>query len=1086
MNKRNLCLALALLAATNLDVSAQDLSAQTLPFSCDFATAEKFNSEWTVENHNGDAITWEYNDWAEGTDGTTGCASCTSNSILGNDDYLISGAVTFEAGEHHASLECRSVRADCGETFELCIGTEANAASMKAIAQWSVMSREWKEKVVNFNIDNAGTYYIAIRSTSKGYNLFIDNLLVDKGSATLTPKPEIERIVLPLSQCDYSEATPVGVMVRNAGNGTATEATISYTIDNNEKITETVSCAIEPDKADTLYFTTRADMSEMRQYSITAEVAMQDATATATQSATHAETVADFPFAADFSTGADSRWSCQDDKAWSYSSMGACMETKSTGLANSLVSGCMQLEGDIRLKFAYSGGVYTNKASFYILVGLSGTDASTWQKVYEDDNVSSGGTEKEIDIDIAEPGLYAMAFVHTSTKTDVPLNLYYIDISNIYPYDVQAVEAITALSALTPEEQYNKEGKYSMVVKNRGSMPVSSIGLEMSIGGDKCFGGDIATDIPAGGEAEVTMTGCMPHAQAGTTVSGIKMTAAIDGEAYTGDNTVIFEDVTLTDSVFATECLTTFDQGTGQSYKTARFGNVYTLNHADTLTSVTIGLAADEQYVSRKIGIAVYSLKADGHTIDRQLFHTAVERGAESGLRTFCFEPRVLEAGSYYIEADQMTPDNMGIAIDTERKGAKFFQSDGSTLYTISGFGAIVLRANFGHGAKVYANDAKVERFTLPVKDNALYGANDSVAFVVGNMGTKAITDMPVRLTAGNIVREELVSLLPYEQKEVCFRDIDLSEPGRHTLTAEACLQEDGNTANNRLDYNITAKEEVSRYRLDFESCDDFDCLSMFNPRWKTVDRLGETTNAWVMYNYPHRLEPVGFMAFNTSATTPSMEDFQGFYAHSGQRFGAAFCTGAYDKESDVWLISPALKLEDSPKLSLYVKTFALEYGKELEHYRILVSDTDDNFDSFTCIGGVRDAAVEEWEEVVVDLGDYAGKTVHVALQYISTNRQGTVMMVDDIEVSSTTDGIKGTASLNNVDVTHHDGSITIEGGAPIGDIAIYTATGTEIARSSGTGRHSANVELPAGTRGVLMVMVTTAQGRHIEKIAIK
>ena len=68
-----------------------------LPYTCDFSSTEKLAEEWTVVNNNDDYMTWEFVDWNPGPDGNPGCAYCSTNSVTGNDDYLISSPLAMNA-----------------------------------------------------------------------------------------------------------------------------------------------------------------------------------------------------------------------------------------------------------------------------------------------------------------------------------------------------------------------------------------------------------------------------------------------------------------------------------------------------------------------------------------------------------------------------------------------------------------------------------------------------------------------------------------------------------------------------------------------------------------------------------------------------------------------------------------------------------------------------------------------------------------------------------------------------------------------------------------------------------------------------
>lgn len=1083
-------ISLAIIVAFTGGAWAQDgQGALPLPYNCDFSSAEKFAEEWTVVNNNDDYFTWEFIDWASGPDGKPGCVFCSTNTMMSNDDYLISPPLAMEAGANHMSLVAKGARNDGTESFEILIGTSADIGSMNLLKKYTVKTAQWQLKAFNFNVDADGTYYIAIRSTSDGgFSTYIDDVTVGKGETELTPTVEISDILTPYSQCDYSAGTILGAKILNTGTGDATMVTMTYTVNGGSIITETFDTTIQPDSTVTLYFNTPTDMDAEGNYDIKMTAECGDSRSESQKSVSHKALWEQLPMECDFSQGAGQDWEPYTTDSWRYEQLGGCYSNSTPGLDNGLFSRCINISSPVRVKLAYSGSAFGETCSMKLLLGLSGTDPSTWSTVYEDDNVASDGTEKEFSIYDIEPGQYTFAIINTSNGNDIQLNVYHINISAIYAYDIKATDARTALAAYTPAEQYNSTGTYAMTVENRGTETVDKVTVSVGADNKTWFSSEHTADIKPNGKMSLDVQGTMPKAAVGDVIKDIFMKADIENEMYAADNRINFTDVTVTDSVFATENITDFTYGTGQSFQTAKFGNVYTLNAADTLTSVTLALAADEFYNKRDIGIAVYMLGEDGHKIGRKLYSTTTERGAEGGLRTFSFAPRLLQPGSYYVEIEQITADNVGIATDPNNTASSFYQSDGDSLYTISATSPIALRMNFGHGAVIHEKDMALRTFTAPIKDEALYGTNDSIGVVIENIGTAAVEDMKIKCLVDGIEKaQQTVSALPYETLEVMFRGIDLSAPGTHIITVEAVLDGDEDQANNTLERTITAREEADPYKLDFESCDDFDCGTMFNPRWRTVDRLGLATNVWWAYDYPHKGEPVGFMAFNIEATTPAITDIAGFYPHSGERFGAAFATEFQPEvyESDVWLISPKLKLGDDSKLKLFVKTYEVGYYNKQERYRLLVSDTDDSFESFTIIGGDREAAAEEWEEVNVDLSAYDGKEVYVALQYISTNSDGTVMMVDDIEVITSLQGTSISSAYNSAgDITISSGrnGVSINAGEEIIHVYVYSPSG-QIVYDHAPGARSHAIPSSALQAGLYIVKAETANGSKTAKI---
>ena len=102
------------------------------------------------------------------------------------------------------------------------------------------------------------------------------------------------------------------------------------------------------------------------------------------------------------------------------------------------------------------------------------------------------------------------------------------------------------------------------------------------------------------------------------------------------------------------------------------------------------------------------------------------------------------------------------------------------------------------------------------------------------------------------------------------------------------------------------------------------------------------------------------------------------------------------------------MQLGQQPMLTFWVKGHKEEGWNKAERYRVLVSTTTDDFDSFVPVGGDREVAAGDWQQVSVDLKDYASQpVVYIALQYISRCLEGFYLLVDDIMVvSGQEDGI--------------------------------------------------------------------------------
>lgn len=136
-------------------------------------------------------------------------------------------------------------------------------------------------------------------------------------------------------------------------------------------------------------------------------------------------------------------------------------------------------------------------------------------------------------------------------------------------------------------------------------------------------------------------------------------------------------------------------------------------------------------------------------------------------------------------------------------------------------------------------------------------------------------------------------------------------------------------------------------------------------------------------------------MAFNPSKVNPSITDIEEFQTIEGEKYGIAFAS--VTAPNDDWLVSPKLRMpEEEAKMTFFVKS--LSPAPELaDSYRILVSTTGNNPEDFTAITETMEAAIT-WESKEIDLSEYNGKDIYIAIQCLSDNKKG--LLVDDIRIS--------------------------------------------------------------------------------------
>ena len=187
-----------------------------------------------------------------------------------------------------------------------------------------------------------------------------------------------------------------------------------------------------------------------------------------------------------------------------------------------------------------------------------------------------------------------------------------------------------------------------------------------------------------------------------------------------------------------------------------------------------------------------------------------------------------------------------------------------------------------------------------------------------------------------------------------------------------------------------------SSMSMDFETLSDF-TLS-FNP-WTPLDVRGGNTYGILQqngfpYTFPYSSQPMAYICFNPSKTTPAMTDL---LPHAGQKLGCCFSSMPPNDPNDKWLITPRMSLGKSPVISFWVKTYDAYYGNEM--YNVAVSTTTLNPASFVKLTAVPESAPADWTFKSYDLTDYVNKNVYIGIQCVTDT--GFIFMIDDIAITS-------------------------------------------------------------------------------------
>lgn len=187
-----------------------------------------------------------------------------------------------------------------------------------------------------------------------------------------------------------------------------------------------------------------------------------------------------------------------------------------------------------------------------------------------------------------------------------------------------------------------------------------------------------------------------------------------------------------------------------------------------------------------------------------------------------------------------------------------------------------------------------------------------------------------------------------------------------------------------------------------FETYDDF-ATGEFGD-WKTYDvdknpvypiGLGSTSNIVSFPGSGDATNPraIGPMVFNPWKTNPAMlPTDEAIQAPTGDKTVIFF--SAQRGLSDKWLVSPEIEINNDYKLTVKAKAYTSMYTESLEFG---VAEEGDHPEDFTIIAQVPSLISTAWGEYSVDLDEYAGKTVRIAIRY--TAFDAFLTQIDDFTV---------------------------------------------------------------------------------------
>lgn len=1045
------------------------------------------NPRWTVIDNNGDGYMYTWSNYNQaGMGGAIGFVECMRHYLHDTDDYLASHPIAIEAGDVHLSFYYRATSEAEPEAFDVLFGKAGEVQSLPVIKSIDrVDNPEWRLMYIDIDVPETGEYILAFhcRSTTEGHMLRIDEFEMDYGKYRARPDIAATDAELPLSGQAFDRGVPLRLSVANHGAAVADGFDASYSLNGGAWVTQHFSNRLEPDQEVTVEFDAKASfVAPDTRYDVRFKAdCADDMWAFNNECAGVVYNVAPktVPYTLKFAD-ADREspelfWWPSDfgKQGWSISGK---FYKPSVVSQSPLVSGGVTMEpGDYKLILkccAGSWGFPENLTCDYtVRMGITGTDASQWPIIVDSKGVYTNDAVRDIEhrVNVSEAGCYSFALFVSDNPGNFEFHGFSVQYAN--PDDVAvSYGSPWPLGDIIPASMLGHV-TIPVTVTNTGRTP-EEVALNATVGGVS-VGGPMTVHVGVHEATTVELPLELGTVAAGDNIA-VTVTAAIDAEDGTPDDNTFELSFTVSDEELRRDNISTFTNpimnGKPETFRVG-YGSSFHFVGAGVLSHIDLALAAVDA-ANTPFTVDVYKINGEG--IGRLLASNSLERGPEAGVKRFVLTPMQLEAGDYFFEVVQAAGTAIGLCYESVEGGSYQTRNqwilnpdlfDPNEISSTEGAN-LGIRPVFAAGATAPAVNLHAVEFAAPLPQDLMY-KDEAITVVYNSLGYERLEDVRFScLIDGVPVASATVPAIePYQLNFSVDFKADLTAVGEHTITVMPSISGDVGPGDNIITLRVNSMAEVDRYSLDFESCNDF--AARFNPSWYTVDCDGVPTNGYMAGAFsiwwPGCDQPFGFIAFNPDETIPVAPGF--FTGYSGKRFGASFFTST-GVANDDWLISPALALDGESALKFRCKSQTDKYGME-EYYVLISPDGSTELDDFVPLGDKRFAPAE-WDDVEVDLSDYAGTSPRLAIRCVSQDKF--VFLVDDIKVTragqaSVTEACQSAARLlwDTATQTLHAAAT---GDATVRRIEVYSIAGVSVAAYDGDSE-IVNVsldELVAGT----------------------
>lgn len=365
-----------------------------------------------------------------------------------------------------------------------------------------------------------------------------------------------------------------------------------------------------------------------------------------------------------------------------------------------------------------------------------------------------------------------------------------------------------------------------------------------------------------------------------------------------------------------------------------------------------------------------------------------------------------------------------------------------------------------------------------------LFAGTDASYTTTIASGRAAIASLPKGAYKATIESDGYeTSVTEFDLQGDISRDITLNERIVTPFNIVADIRDNGNGT---CDVDMSWNRDLG-FEDSFESYRDFATINIGD--WVTYNFNGEhqpsypiSFNGYIVnfqgastQENPRSVPPI---VFNPKSTRPSLEPDAGFTAPDGDKY-IAFMS-PQSTNSDKWLISPKVKVYEQYEFSCIGKS----YGGYDETIQFLISEGGDQPEDFVLLDEVEMPS-DQWTQYTIDLGEYVGKTVRLAIRDVTYD--GFVAQIDKVRIAPAEGSIllhgagfvksydvtlDGNAAGNTVEPQYHFAALPSAKG-------VYTVgvRGNYETGSSEEAQYTLNIS--SGVNGVTATLnrVTTTQG---------